>query len=61
MQIIRDNYGFAGKEYIEYIKKLPLEQLKNRYDDLFAKLKDNTDSTDKQLMAMTFLLLSDEL
>ena len=61
MQIIRDNYGFAGKKYIEYIKKLPLEQLKNRYDDLFAKLKDNTDSTDKQLMAMTFLLLSDEL
>lgn len=44
-----------------YLQKFPLEQLKNRYDDLFAKLKDNTDSTDKQLMSMTFLLLSDEL
>ena len=59
MSIIKENYGHAG---IEYIKGLQSETgLSERHREIFKNLLSETDTTDKQAMAMSFLLLADEL
>lgn len=55
---MRENYGFAGKEFIERIKD---KDLKKRYREIFEEILSQTDTTDKQAMAMAVLLLADEL
>lgn len=59
MNIIKENYGHAG---IEYIKGLQSEKhLSEKYKIIFKSLVENTDATDKQCMAMSFLILADKL
>lgn len=55
----RNNYGHAGEEYIE---KLPCKkELQEQYRDIFQKIVETCDTTDKQAMAMATLLLADKL
>ncbi len=58
--VVQDNYGFAGKMFVEYIQQTETEKLLNRYRELFEKLC-RLDTTDKQAMAMACILLADEL
>lgn len=59
MNIIKDNYGFAG---IDFIKGLQNEnKLYEKHRMIFETLLHNTDATDKQCMAMSFLILADKL
>ncbi|MDO4391808.1 MAG: DUF927 domain-containing protein [Clostridium sp.] len=56
---VRKNYGFAGKDFI---KNLPgQEELQQRYREIFKKILEKTDTTDKQAMAMATILLADEI
>lgn len=58
--IIKQNYGFAGREFIEALDESVIEQAMIRYRDLFKQLSSG-DSTEKQAMAAAMLLVADEL
>lgn len=54
-----ENYGFAGKEFIE---NLPSEdELKKRHRDIFDELTKLTNSTGKQTNAIATVILADEI
>lgn len=58
--VIQENYGFAGRKLVEYIQEMDTGELTERYRKLFDELC-KLDTTDKQAMAMSCLLLADEL
>lgn len=58
--IVKQNYGFAGREFIEALDESVIEQAMIRYRDLFKQLSSG-DSTEKQAMAAAMLLVADEL
>ena len=58
--VVQENYGFAGREYVEYIQQHDTGNLVERYRELSEELS-KLDTTDKQAMAMSCLLLADEL
>lgn len=58
--VINENYGFAGKKLVEYIQQTETKKLTERYRYYFDALC-QLDTTDKQAMAMSCILLADEL
>lgn len=58
--VVQENYGFAGRRFVEYIQNTETEELMKRYRDIFEELC-KLDTTDKQAMAMSCILLADEL
>ena len=58
--IVKQNYGFAGREFIEALDESVIEQAMIRYRELFKQLSSG-DSTEKQAMAAAMLLVADEL
>ena len=58
--IVKQNYGFAGKHFIEELSDDVIEQAQIRYRELFKQLSSG-DSTEKQAMAAAMLLVADEL
>ena len=60
-RIIKNNYGFAGKEYIKYIQKLGFETISERFKKIFEKILKETKATDKQASSLASLLLANEL
>ena len=57
---VKENYGFAGKAFIEYIQALGADKIKADYRDIFAQILKETDTTDKQAMNMAVILLADK-
>ena len=56
---VRENYGHAGRVFIE---NLPgKKELQEQYRDIFKKIVEQCDTTDKQAMAMAAILLADRL
>lgn len=56
---VRENYGHAGRVFIE---NLPgKKELQDRYREIFKKVLEECDTTEKQAMAMSAILLADEL
>lgn len=60
-KIIKENYGFAGKEYIKYIEKIGIDFIFERYKALYNEIIKTTKSTDKQANIFAILLLANEL
>lgn len=58
---IRENYGWAGKEFIAYVKLISMEELRARYKLIFDEIMQKCDTTDKQAYSMALILLADEL
>ena len=59
--IIKRNYGFAGKIFVEELYRPGvLERVTERYRQLFQQLND-MDTTEKQAMAAAAIILADEL
>jgi uncharacterized protein (DUF927 family) len=58
VSLIQSNYGFAGKEFVEIIKKK--ENLFEEYNQILSELKDKTKSK-KQLNAMACILVADKV
>lgn len=58
--VVQENYGFAGKKFVEYIQETESAVLIERYRELFDGLC-KLDTTDKQAMAMACILLADEI
>ena len=60
-KIIKENYGFAGKEYIKYIQQIGFEAVFERFKTIFEKIVSTTNATDKQASALASVLLANEL
>lgn len=60
-KIIKENYGFAGKEYIKHIQVTNFEVIFSRFKTLFNDIVSNTQATDKQASSLATILLADEL
>lgn len=59
--IVKRNYGFAGRIFVEELYQPGvLEQVTERYRQLFRQLND-VDTTEKQAMAAAAIILADEL
>lgn len=58
VSFIQENYGFAGKEFVEIIKNE--ENLFEQYNKIIDKLKDITESK-KQINAVGVILLADKI
>jgi len=56
---VRENYGYAGKDYIANLPDR--KELQDRYREIFKKVLEECDTTEKQAMAMSAILLADEL
>jgi hypothetical protein len=60
-RIVKENYGFAGKEFIKYIQKKGYDYIFSRYKILYDQIIKITKSTDKQANIFAILLLANEL
>jgi len=60
-RIIKENYGFAGKEYIKYIQKIGFDVIFERFKKIFDKILKETKATDKQAGSLASILLANEL
>ena len=61
MRIIGNNYGFAGKAFIEHMQSIAIDELQSEYDRIYNELQTKTSSTEKQCGSMSILLLADKL
>lgn len=57
---VRENYGFAGKEFIDLIKDEG-DTLKAEFQKLQKEILENNDVSEKQAMAMAVILLADRI
>jgi uncharacterized protein (DUF927 family) len=57
---IKQNYGFAGKQFIESLDSEDFEKLKEQYQLLLKELLSGS-TTEKQAMAAALIILADEL
>lgn len=60
LSTVKQNYGFAGREFIEALTDGVIEKAKERYTTIFKQLSSGT-TTEKQSMAAAIIVLADEL
>lgn len=60
-KIIKNNYGFAGKEYIAYIKKIGVDVIFDKFKKIYHDIIEQTPATDKQASSLAVVLLANEL
>ena len=66
VEILRDNYGFAGPKFVDLIKDLPVEALQRLRREFEQKIKDeakkqNSEKEEKQILPMSLLLTADKI
>jgi hypothetical protein len=57
-EFVRNNFGYAGREYINKVRESNVVQL---YRDRFNAILDEADTTDKQAGAMALIMTGDEI
>lgn len=60
-KVIKENYGFAGKEYIKYVQSIGFEEIFNRFKNINKEILEKTKATDKQASSLAVLLLANQL
>lgn len=60
-RIIKENYGFAGREYIKYIQKIGFDAIFERFKIINNEILEKTNSTDKQASSLASILLANQL
>ncbi len=60
-KVIKENYGFAGREYIKYIKEIGFEKIFDRFKEKLNEILEKTNATDKQASSLASLLIANEL
>lgn len=58
--ILKQNYGFAGKKFLEIIRELGIDEVKRIYTDFCSKLFDS-DKMQKQAMSLAVVLTADKI
>lgn len=59
-EILKANYGFAGKQFVKAVKSIGQEELKARYSEICTELF-NSDKMQKQSMSLACVLLADRI
>ena len=62
--LVKSNYGYAGRLYINYLSDLIVkdkQSIIDEYKKLFKGIIEATDTTDKQALSMALMLLADKL
>ena len=60
-KVIKENYGFAGKEYIKYIQKIGFDVIFERFKEINKEILQKTKATDKQASSLASILLANQL
>ncbi|MGN0352420.1 MAG: DUF927 domain-containing protein [Roseburia sp.] len=58
--LLKQNYGFAGKRFIEIVKEIGFDSIKEIYRDFSSQLFD-TDKMQKQSMSLAVVLTADKI
>ena len=66
VSIINQNYGFAGPIFVELIKEMPLEELRDMQEEYLRKINDTAkdkgvEKEEKQAIPLSVLLTADKL
>ena len=59
-ELLKKNYGFAGKRFVQIIKKMDIEELRDMQQDIQRKIF-SIDKMQKQSISMSLLLLADQI
>ena len=60
-RVIKNNYGFAGKDYIKYLQKIGFDEIFERFIKIFNEILEKTKATDKQANSLACILLANQL
>ena len=60
VDIFKNNYGFAGRKFIEIIRTIGKEEIKRMYDEICEELFQQ-DKMQKQAMSLACILLADKI
>ena len=60
-RIIKENYGFAGREYIKYIRSIGFDVIFERFKEINKEILEKTKATDKQASSLASILLANQL
>lgn len=61
VNLIKNNYGFAGKIYIEYIKKIGFERIRSMFSEYYKLIINNTKATEKQAICIASVMIGNKL
>ncbi len=61
VEVIKKNYGFAGKKYINYIVDIGFEKISKKVDEYAKQLCDNYFATEKQALCIATILVANKL
>ena len=66
VEILKDNYGFAGPKFVDLIKELPAEVLNRIRKDFEQKIKEeakrqDSEKEEKQILPLSLLLTADKI
>lgn len=60
-RVIKNNYGFAGKDYIKHLQKIGFDEIFERFIKIFNEILEKTKATDKQANSLACILLANQL
>lgn len=58
--VVKENYGHAGKKFIEHIQKIPDAEIQKTYKEIYNEIMGKVDTTEKQAYSMALILLADK-
>lgn len=61
VNLIKNNYGFAGRRYIEYIKNVGIGRIRGMFSEYYKKLVENTKATEKQAICIASIMIGNKL
>lgn len=59
--VIKNNYGFFGKEYIKKVQQIGFKNINKRFEELYNEIIKKTQITDKQANSLISIILADEI
>lgn len=60
-KVVKENYGFAGREYIKHIQKVGFDTIFERFKGIYNEILSKTKATDKQASSLASILLANQL
>ena len=66
VEVLKDNYGFAGPRFVDLVKDLPVEVLNRTRKEFEAKIKEEakrqgSEKEEKQILPLSVLLMADKM
>lgn len=66
VEVLRDNYGFAGPRFVDLVKDLPYEVLQRERKEFEKKIKEEakrqgSEKEEKQILPLSVLLMADKM